>query len=102
MARIRSFIAVNIAEAVRKKAAALQEKLARSAAGVKWVDPASMHLTLLFLGEVEELEVVSICRVVKEQAATLPAFGLEFGGLGAFPTPRRPKILWIGVARGAD
>jgi RNA 2',3'-cyclic 3'-phosphodiesterase len=102
MARIRVFIAVDIGEGVRKKAAALQEKLARSAAGVKWVEPAGMHLTLLFLGEVEELEVVSICRVVGEQARALPAIGVHFGGLDAFPTPRRPKILWVGVHQGAQ
>ena len=102
MARIRIFIAVDIGEAIRKKAAALQEKLARSAADVKWVDPASMHLTLLFLGEVGELEIVSICRIAKEQARTLPSFKLDLGGLGAFPTPRRPKILWVGVRQGAE
>jgi 2'-5' RNA ligase len=102
MARIRVFIAVDIGESVRKKAAAMQERLSPSGGGVKWVDPASMHLTLLFLGEVEELEVVSICRIVKQQAGKLPPFTLELGGLGAFPTPRRPKILWIGVTQGAE
>jgi 2'-5' RNA ligase len=102
MARIRIFIAVDIADGVRKRAAALQEKLARTASGIKWTDPASMHLTLLFLGEVEELEIVPICRIVQEQASRLPSFTLEFGGLGAFPTPRRPKILWVGVTRGTD
>jgi 2'-5' RNA ligase len=102
VARIRVFIAVDVGESIRKKAAAMQDKLAGSASGVKWVDPASMHLTLLFLGDVEELEVVSICRIVKQQSAKLPPFTLELGGLGAFPTPRRPKILWIGITQGVE
>jgi 2'-5' RNA ligase len=102
MARIRTFIAVDIDEAVRRRAVALQEKLGREARGVKWVNQASMHVTLLFLGEVEELEVVPICRVVAERAAELPTFNLEVAGLGAFPTPRRPKILWIGIKNGLE
>jgi 2'-5' RNA ligase len=102
MARIRTFIAVDIDEAVRRRATSLQEKLARAAPGVKWTDPTSMHITLLFLGEVDELDVVSICRVVGERARELPPFTMEAAGLGAFPTPRRPKILWAGIAEGAD
>jgi 2'-5' RNA ligase len=102
MARIRTFIAVDIDEAVRRRMAALQEKLGHSAPGVKWTDPASMHITLLFLGEVEELDVVPICRIVAEQCARLPRFALEVKGLGAFPTSRRPKILWAGLTEGVE
>jgi 2'-5' RNA ligase len=102
MARIRIFIAVDIGDAIRKRTTAFQEKLSSSASGVKWVDPKSMHLTLLFLGEVETLEIVSICRIVKEKASEIPPFMLEVAGLGAFPTPRRPKILWLGVRQGAS
>jgi 2'-5' RNA ligase len=61
-----------------------------------------MHVTLLFLGEVAELEVVSICRVVTEQAALLPEFTMDLTGVGAFPTLRRPKVLWIGIRQGSE
>ena len=102
MARIRIFIAVNIDDSVRTRVAALQAKLARTAPGVKWVEPESMHVTLLFLGEVEELDVVPICRIVKEHAEGMPPFSLTFKGIGAFPTPRHPKILWAGIPDGID
>jgi 2'-5' RNA ligase len=79
---------------------ALQEKLGRSATGVKWVPPSNFHLTLLFLGEVEHLEVVSICRLVQQRAKKHAPFTLDVSGVGAFPNLRRPKILWAGIAEG--
>lgn len=102
MARIRTFIAVDIDQAVRDRAITLQEKLARSAAYVKWVDPDSMHMTLLFLGEVPQLDLVPICRVVSNGVKDLPPFNYTVAGLGAFPTPRRPKVLWAGVTDGSE
>jgi RNA 2',3'-cyclic 3'-phosphodiesterase len=101
MSRSRIFIAVDINEAVRKRVTALQEKLGRSAPGVRWVEPASIHVTLLFLGEVSDLEVVSVCRSVDEQTRNVAPFSLAFAGLGAFPNPRRPKTLWVDVKQGA-
>jgi 2'-5' RNA ligase len=102
MSRIRTFIAVDIGDALRQRTAQLQQRLARLAPAVKWVEENNMHLTLLFLGEVNQLDLVPICRVLKEQTQTFPSITIGIGGLGAFPTPRRPKILWAGVAEGAD
>ena len=100
MARIRTFIAVDLADGVKGRLTALQEKLGRSAGGVKWTPPENFHLTLLFLGEVEELETVSICRVVQQRARKHTPFSVDVGGLGAFPNLRRPKILWAGMTDG--
>lgn len=102
MARIRTFIAVEIDDAVRQRAVALQEKLGHLAPGVKWVEAESMHITLHFLGEVNQLDVVPITRIVKDQVKRLPPFTIEFNGIGAFPTIRRPKILWVGMTEGVD
>src|SRR5215213_8786289 len=100
MARIRTFIAVELAGGVKSRLTALQEQLGRDAAGVKWTPPGSFHLTLLFLGEVAQLEVVSICRVVQQRARKHAPFTLDVAGLGAFPNLRRPKILWAGISEG--
>jgi RNA 2',3'-cyclic 3'-phosphodiesterase len=102
MSRIRTFIAVDIGDALRQRTAQLQQKLARAAPEVKWVEASNMHVTLLFLGEVNELDLVPICRILKEQTSGFPSFTLDIGGLGAFPTVRRPKILWAGIQEGAD
>src|SRR5262245_12320432 len=102
MPRTRTFIAVEIGADIRESAVALQETLAKTGAEVKWVTPESMHVTLLFLGEVDDRELPAVCRVVKEVAAAEPPFPLRVSGVGAFPTPRRPKILGAGITDGAD
>jgi RNA 2',3'-cyclic 3'-phosphodiesterase len=100
MARIRTFIAVDLAQAVKNRLSALQEQLGRSGSGVKWTRTENFHLTLLFLGEVDQQEVVSICRLVQQRAKRHAPFALDVAGLGAFPNLRRPKILWAGIADG--
>ncbi len=98
---MRTFIAIDVGESIRQKAVALQQTLARLAPGVKWVEEANLHITLMFLGEATQFDVNAICRVVKDKMREVPSFTLELGGLEAFPNARRPKILWAGVAAGA-
>jgi 2'-5' RNA ligase len=101
MARTRTFVAIDVGKGVRDRLAALQESLARRASGVKWVEPNNLHLTLLFLGEVEDIELPAVCKAVAEVARTTPAFSMSIEHVGCFPHPRRPRILWVGVGAGA-
>jgi 2'-5' RNA ligase len=101
MARLRTFIAIEIGETIRRRAAELQDKLAQAGTEVKWVEAENLHVTLLFLGEVDHREVPGVCRAVSETAAEHPAFSITIEGVGSFPSPRRPRILWIGVGEGA-
>jgi 2'-5' RNA ligase len=102
MGKTRTFIGVDTGDAIRANAVALQKELARGGAGVKWAAPETMHVTLLFLGEVDDRELHADCRAAKEVAAGEPPFALAVAGVGAFPTARRPKILWAGIADGAE
>lgn len=102
MPRTRTFIGVDVGPDIRSRAAALQQSLAASGADVKWTEPHNLHVTLLFLGEVDDRELVDICRLVSAAADREPSFPLRVSGVGAFPTPRRPKILWGGITDGAD
>src|SRR5580704_2532452 len=101
MARTRTFIAVDVGDGIRNNAIALQKGLAKTGAEVNWVTSESMHVTLLFLGEVDDRELYTICRTVKEVATGEPAFPLRVSGVGAFPTARRPKVVWAGITDGA-
>ena len=101
MARVRTFIGVEVGDAIRSKAVALQKALALSGAEVKWVEPQNLHLTLLFLGEVQDRELPAVCRAVAEGVKGEPPFALTVSGLGAFPNARRPKTLWTGVTDGS-
>jgi 2'-5' RNA ligase len=102
MARVRTFIGVAIGESIRKNAVALQQSLAKSGAAVKWVESENLHVTLLFLGEVNERELAALCRTVSAAVASEPPFTLRVGGVGAFPNARRPKTIWVGITEGAD
>jgi 2'-5' RNA ligase len=102
MGRIRTFIGVDVGQDIRDRAVSLQETLARSSNDVKWVEPENLHITLLFLGEVDDREVPAVCRAVSTQLKEQPAFSLSVEGVGCFPNPRRPRILWIGVGDGTQ
>ena len=101
MGRIRTFIAVDLTKPIRDRAVALQRLLARSGAEVNWVEPENLHVTLLFLGEVEDREAGRICRIASESTKQLPAFTMTIEGIGCFPNSRRPRIIWLGVGEGA-
>lgn len=102
MARVRTFLAIDVGAEIRAQLVALQEELATFAADVKWVEPDNMHLTLLFLGEVDQRETIDICRTAQKAIQKMPAFVMSVEGAGCFPNPRRPRTLWVGVGKGSD
>src|SRR5207302_241136 len=95
MARVRTFIALDLSTTVRERLVSLQESLARPGAEVKWAQPKNLHVTLLFLGEVDEREVVKVCKAVEEETLKHPAFELAIEGVGCFPNMRRPHVVWV-------
>lgn len=102
MPRLRTFIAIDLGKAVRDRLVALQTDFAKDTSGVKWVGPDNLHITLLFLGEVDDRELPSLCRAVEDVTQTLPSFTISVEGAGCFPNPRRPHVLWVGVGAGAQ
>src|SRR5262245_50717195 len=101
MARVRTFIGIEVGDAIRTNAVALQQALAKTGADVNWVPLENLHITLLFLGEVDDRELASVCRAVADAVKREPVFKLRVNGVGAFPNARRPKTLWAGVTDGA-
>lgn len=99
---IRTFVAVDLTPAVRKRAGKLVGLLRPASADVNWVDPPNMHLTLKFLGDVPDTQVPAICNAVAAAAAEVEPFSLQVHGCGAFPTPSRPRTIWIGVTDGLE
>ncbi len=93
---MRLFIAVNLPQQVRRGMWEAAESLRARSYPIRWVPPDSLHLTLKFLGEVaaerEEEIVGGIRRAVK---GTKP-FTLPIAGFGAFPSPVRPRVVWVG------
>jgi RNA 2',3'-cyclic 3'-phosphodiesterase len=102
MARLRTFIAVDLGKLLRDRCASLQEILGRTGADIKWVEFENLHLTLHFLGEVDEREIAPLCRVVADCCGARPVFSLSAEAVGCFPNPRRPRVVWVGVGEGKD
>lgn len=100
--KVRTFVAVEIDEGVRNRAAKLIRRLQQSGADVRWVDTRQMHVTLKFLGEVDLREVYHICMAVEKSVAEIEPFSIDVRGVGAFPSLARPRVLWLGIDDGAE
>jgi len=100
--KLRTFIAVEIDRAIRARAGELIALLRGTAADVKWVEPQNLHLTLKFLGDVHQRDILAVCRAVQQGAAELAPFELEVRGAGAFPNAARPRTVWLGATTGAQ
>jgi 2'-5' RNA ligase len=101
---MRLFVAADLPSAVRDALAAEQARI-RAALGssdpsLKWVKPEHTHLTLVFIGNVEDARVPAVVDAIAANIA-LPAFDATFEGGGAFPPRGAPRVLWIGVGSGA-
>lgn len=99
VAGMRCFVAIEVPEAVRAALGAAQARLRDAAprADVRWSDPAKLHLTVRFLGEVTAETAAAVGVAVDAVAARHAPLPLEAAGLGAFPGPARPRVLWAGV-----
>ncbi len=73
------------------------QRLRQSNDGIKWVPTDNLHLTLKFLGDVDNTEVPDVCNVIHKVCSHHPPFHLDFGGTGAFPSIERPRILYAGI-----
>jgi 2'-5' RNA ligase len=102
MARLRTFIAIDPGKSIRDRLVSLQQALARAGTEVKWVEPENLHVTLLFLGEVDDRAVVDLCRAVGECCAEISGFRLGIERVGCFPNPRRPRVVWVGAGEGVQ
>lgn len=97
MAAIRTFIAIHLTDEIRQEIERTIGFLSPRARGVRWVSPENLHLTLRFLGDVEEKRMPEVCEAVSTAAGEVPPFAIRVGDFGAFPGLDRPKVLWIGV-----
>jgi 2'-5' RNA ligase len=98
---IRSFVAVPLPESVRTNVFAAAGELVRALPqkDLKWSRKIeNLHVTIKFLGPVEETKLASFGGALAASLLALPPFGIEVRGMGAFPSPRKANVLWAGVA----
>jgi len=98
MGRMRAFVALDFPEEYQAGFAGVQMELqARLRSKISWVAPENIHLTLRFLGEIEDRQVEAVARCMRQAVGGVAPQVLRPQGLGAFPSVRRPKVLWLGV-----
>jgi 2'-5' RNA ligase len=94
---VRTFVALELSEPLKAGILALGARLAARGIHASWVRAGAMHLTLKFLGDVEEGALADVRAAVRQAAAEVAPFAFETTVLGAFPSPRRPRVIWLGV-----
>ncbi|MFH1808416.1 MAG: RNA 2',3'-cyclic phosphodiesterase [Pseudomonadota bacterium] len=96
----RLFVATELSAEAQARASSLEEQLRRQLrrrARVRWTRPDGRHVTLCFLGLVADAAVDAVAKVMHDVAARHFGFQVAVHGLGAFPTARRARVLWLGV-----
>jgi 2'-5' RNA ligase len=94
---MRLFVALNLPQKERERIYRATRRLREQGLPVRWVGPEHYHVTLKFLGEVRKERVSEVVEATERVAAQTKAFTTKLGGFGAFPTVRRPRVIWLGV-----
>ena len=101
----RLFAGIGLDDAVRERLARCLPQGAeatRSVPGLRWLAPHNWHLTLQFFGAVQDDAVPAVGAACERAARGQEPFAIELGGAGAFASPRRARVLWIGVRAGHE
>lgn len=101
---VRAFIAVNLSAEIIGKLEALQRQLAAQLPerAIRWTQPAQIHLTLKFLGNVATASLDDLRAALRQACANSAPFELRTGRSGCFPSASRPRVLWVGVEGALD
>ncbi|MFC1511768.1 RNA 2',3'-cyclic phosphodiesterase [Candidatus Latescibacterota bacterium] len=99
---MRTFIAVELPDNIRRTIAGYIELLRGVIPQVKWVAPENLHLTMKFLGEVPEKRLDSIKECASQVVEGFSPFTVELEHVGFFPNSHHPQVIWIGSSDGVD
>ncbi|MBI5848422.1 MAG: RNA 2',3'-cyclic phosphodiesterase [Nitrospirae bacterium] len=94
---IRSFIAIKLPEGLKRSIADLITELRNAGSDVSWVQAGNIHLTLRFLGSTDNALIPAIKERISKKLLHYSTFYIKIGGVGCFPSQRRPRVLWIGI-----
>jgi len=94
---MRTFLAIDIDEDIRRRLASCAEKLSSPDAKIRWVAPANLHVTLKFLGDVCDELSADVCNVTSEIAAEVERFEFRVRGVQVVPPSGRVRMFWAGV-----
>lgn len=94
---MRCFAAIELDPAVRAPLIKLVRELLPRDREVRWCTEGQLHVTLKFLGEVQDGQIAAVCKAVEAASRMVSPFEIRVVGLGAFPAPHNPRVMWVGV-----
>jgi len=92
----RLFIAAALDDPARDACSAVAERLRATGWTGRWIDPRTYHLTVAFLGSVEDERVAAVTEALAEAAERLAPLTIALDAIGAFPHAQRPRVAWVG------
>jgi 2'-5' RNA ligase len=93
----RTFIALEMNEALQRHLGEIITQMARALPNLRWVDPESIHLTLAFLGELDDQRLVAAIEATENAAGQIAPFRYRLAQPGTFGSPRQPRVIWAGI-----
>jgi 2'-5' RNA ligase len=96
---VRSFIAIELPGSILSVLSDIQRDFKKSDVDVRWVSPGNIHLTLKFLGSIEESVVTRITDVLQKVSGNYRTFTMTVSGVGVFPNVRNPRVVWVGTMK---
>lgn len=97
---MRLFFAVKVSDAIRTDAGNAMKSFPLRNPPWRWIPPDNMHLTLKFLGEVDERIVPDLKAVASDAASRVKPFRIVYGPFGAFPNVSRPRVIFFQATEG--
>lgn len=94
---IRTFLALDLDASIRRAIVAAADQLPVGESKVSWVAPQNLHVTMKFLGDVPDADVMGVCRAVEDAAAELAPVTFDVAGLECIPSRGPVKMVWAGV-----
>jgi 2'-5' RNA ligase len=102
--KVRAFFALEIPEEIRDLIRREQRSLKAELPRARWTRPEGQHLTLKFLGEIPIRDATDLAGAVAARLRDTRTVAVRLAGSGFFPSPRRPRVAWVGgeAAGGAE
>ena len=98
----RTFIALMIPSDWTDHLGAISRELASKMRGLSWVRPENLHITLRFLGDLDDSAVQRVCDSAARDVGEENSPRARLGPIGAFPNLARPRVVWVGLAEGEE
>lgn len=101
MAKIKSFVAIKLPNQQKRKIRNVLNRFSH-VPNLNLIETEGLHITLNFVGNVDDVEVPTLCKRIANASEEFLDFPVQLSGFGGFPSLEKPRVFWIGVDKGSD